>query len=43
MFVGKMFVQLVMLFGWILDVVAESYLQYTVKAQVFGSVRLGGR
>ena len=37
-----MYVMFVIEFGLFLDVAAESYLLYTVKAQVFGSVRLGG-
>ena len=37
------YVMFVIEFGSFLDVAAESYLLYTVKAQVFGSVRLGGR
>jgi hypothetical protein len=39
----NMYVMFVIEFGSFLDVAAESYLLYTVKAQVFGSVRLGGR
>ena len=35
-----MFVQFVVEFGWILDSMAKSYVDYDVKAQVFVRVRL---
>ena len=35
-----MFVQFVVEFGWILDSMAKSYVDYGVKAQVFVRVRL---
>ena len=40
MFLKYMFAQFVVEFGWILDSMAKSYVDYDVKAQVFVRVRL---
>ena len=36
----EVFVMFFIMFGWILDMMAESYVQCDVKAQVFDRVRL---